>query len=219
MPQGFGDLREAQLGTAVQLLKPEDCSKIASWWLAFPSPRANTPNWDIASTCSIDGKRGLLLIEAKAHHNELLSEAHGKQLRQPSSPNSLRNHEHIAERIQDACKALRANTKLHWSLSRDRHYQLSNRFASAAKLLSMGYPVILVYLGFLRAEEMRDRGKPFETSGEWEELVRSQSKTVVPREVWQQKWIINERSFVALIRSLQRPLVDVTCCASSRGRP
>ena len=38
---------------------------------------------------------------------------------------------------------------------------MSNRFAWAWKLASSSVPVVLIYLGFLRADEMRDKGKPF----------------------------------------------------------
>jgi hypothetical protein len=44
-----------------------------------------------------------------------------------------------------------------WTLSRDSHYQLTNRFAWAWKLASMGVPVVLGYLGFQGAAEMKDR--------------------------------------------------------------
>ena len=48
-----------------------------------------------------------------------------------------------------------------WSLSRDSHYQLANRFAWAWKLADMGLPTILIYLGFLNAAEMKDQGHHF----------------------------------------------------------
>ena len=48
-----------------------------------------------------------------------------------------------------------------WALSSKRHYQLSNRFAWAWKLADLRLPVVLVYLGFLKANEMRKYGEPF----------------------------------------------------------
>ena len=41
------------------------------WWLAQPGS-ANTPNWDLVSTCRIEDRRGLILAEAKAHEAELI---------------------------------------------------------------------------------------------------------------------------------------------------
>jgi hypothetical protein len=77
MPQGFDDIEEAQLHDAPRLLPDDICKSLQSWWLAA---RATTPNWDIASTCTIEGKKGLLLIEAKAHDVELIGEEKGKPL-------------------------------------------------------------------------------------------------------------------------------------------
>ena len=90
VPDGFNDVREAQLHTAVRLLTDGVRSALASWWLAVPSTKATTPNWDIACTCRIGDDRGLLLIEAKAHHGELQKEECGKALMFPVSANSMR---------------------------------------------------------------------------------------------------------------------------------
>ena len=68
--------REARLDSLTALFAPDaGCRKelgdqLRQWWLAVPRG-ANTPNWDIASTCTIKGQRGLLLVEAKAHSAEL----------------------------------------------------------------------------------------------------------------------------------------------------
>jgi hypothetical protein len=44
--------------------------------------------------------------------------------------------------------------------------------------------VALVYLGFLNADEMADRGKPFRSHDEWVEAVRSHGRGIVPDAVW-----------------------------------
>ena len=56
--------------------------------------------------------------------------------------------------IKEANAALADQTELDWALSHERRYQMANRIAWSRKLTELGYPVILVYLGFLRAEEM-----------------------------------------------------------------
>ena len=72
MPQGFDNVTEAQLHKTPDLFDNEKhCQTLKSWWLAVTSHNPMTPNWDIASSCTIDGKRGLLLVEAKAHEKEL----------------------------------------------------------------------------------------------------------------------------------------------------
>ena len=63
-------------------------------------------------------------------------------------------------------------------------YQLANRIAWAWKLASMGIPVVLVYLGFLHATKMSDRGQWFIDRAEWENAVRRYSSDKVPAEAW-----------------------------------
>ena len=65
---------EAQLGNPRKpnrLVSTEIHRKLADWWLAIQLGHMTTPNWDIAATCAVRGEPGLLLVEAKAHGNEL----------------------------------------------------------------------------------------------------------------------------------------------------
>ena len=202
MPEGFRRIEEARLNRASKLLPKRDRDKLRDWWLEVPRG-ANTPNWDIASTCTVDNARGILLVEAKAHNEELNNERTGKSLDSNSSDNSKRNHERIGEAIEKANNGLAEQTGYRWALSRDCCYQMSNRFAWAWKLTELGYPVILVYLGFLKAEEMR-KGKerhPLCDHAEWESLIKSHSGPLSPSEVWDRHWIVNGQMFVPRICS------------------
>ena len=57
-PQGKSDVREAQLDKTLQsgvvLLSEAIRGQLKGWWLADNAP---TPNWDIASTCTISGEK------------------------------------------------------------------------------------------------------------------------------------------------------------------
>src|ERR1700740_2405964 len=64
MPQGFEDTDEATLPEAERLLPADVRLELRRWWLIEASKNTRTPNWDIASTCTIEGKAGILLIEA-----------------------------------------------------------------------------------------------------------------------------------------------------------
>jgi hypothetical protein len=161
---------------------------------------ANTPNWDIASTCKIDGREGLLLIVAKAHVQELLKEEKGKSL---GNKNNFDNHVKIGRAIADAAAYMQVETKLPWAISRDNRYQLSNRFAWAWKVVHLGRPVILVYLGFLNASDMLPNKTPLPNHGEWRNLVIDHSRGIVPEKVWGNRWNINGQVFIPLIRSVQ----------------
>lgn len=210
MPQGFEHTGEATLPEAERLL-PEDARlELRRWWLVVASNNARTPNWDIASTCTIDGKVGIVLVEAKAHDQELIKAETGrKSIEAPVSGSARRNLLRIDWAIRDASAALAENTGLAWALSRDWNYQMSNRFAWAWKLADLGIPVVLVYLGFQRASEMSDQGKPLADASDWEAVVKRHSQALFPAEVWGQRWMCGRSSFVALIRSIDVPLTAV----------
>lgn len=205
MPQGFERLEEAQLNHAPRLLEPEICQQLARWWLPAGREDAMTPNFDIASTCTICGLDGLLLVEAKAHAKELENERTGRRLRKDASDGRRASHRTIGEAIEGARQGLSVATSLPWRISRDSHYQMSNRFAWAWKLAALGKPVILVYLGFLRAYEMKDLGEPFADHGNWEALVKAHSAHLFPSAVWNQCWSVNGVPIIPLIRSLELP--------------
>lgn len=181
-PDGGWNLKpaaEAKLGEPNDLVSVEHQQKLRRWWLEVPR-NANMPNWDIASGCQIRGVPGLLLVEAKAHGNEL-DEA-GKRL--PTSLNGWKNHERIGRAIADAGVEFQFATKKPWAISRDRHYQLSNRFAWSWKLTSLGIPVVLVYLGFLNASDMAGDGPLFRSEKDWTQAMTAHAKGVVPDSTW-----------------------------------
>ena len=145
----------------------------------------------------------MLLVEAKAHTKELNDELKGKDLKGNASANSRLNHIRIGAAIQEANVSLMDQTHLVWSLQRDRSYQMSNRFAWSWKLLELGYPVILVYLGFVNAEEMR-RGRnqvPFADHSHWKSCVISHSMPLLPAEVWNNQWAVHDCIFVPHIKA------------------
>jgi len=215
MPDGFGDTKEAQLHTSSKIIGDERIrSALIDWWFAVPgNRRTTTPNWDIASTCTVGNDQGILLVEAKAHDAELRNVERGKPLEGEDnkgvSMDSRRNHVRIGTCIQDASLALSAQTGLPWALSRDWNYQMANRFAWAWKVADLGIPVILVYLGFTGCKEMRkakNRQQPIESLKDWQQLVESHSRPLFPQEVWETQWNVNGRSLIPLIRVVNQPL-------------
>ena len=189
MPQGLPVLKdndewdtdpieEAKLEESTGFISADQRKELTNWWLAVPE-RVNTPNWDIASTCAIGKKAGLLLVEAKAHDTEL--EEDGKP--EGASGGSIANHQQIGRAIGAASAGL--NKAMDgWNLSRDSHYQLANRLAWTWKLASMGIPVVLVYLGFLCATDVNDLGEPFVDCADWSRVVPEHSRNIVPERAW-----------------------------------
>jgi hypothetical protein len=209
MPQGFEATDEATLPEAERLLSLDLRCELRRWWLVAPSNNTRTPNWDLASTCTIEGRAGIVLIESKAHDQELIKEETGrKNIEPPVSGNARRNLMRIDWAIRDASAALAEDTRMAWALSRDWNYQMSNRFAWAWKLADLGIPVVLVYLGFLSANEMSDQGKPFTDAMDWQNVVKRHSQALFPVSVWDQRWMCGGQPFMPLIRSLEMPLSD-----------
>lgn len=207
MPDGFADIEEAQLHLATRLLPPEIRSQLGEWWLPADQQGDRTPNFDIASTCTIDGRAGLLLIEAKAHEQELMKEVVGRKV-PPKDPEGRKaSHTTIGAAIESARSGLATATGLPWQISRDSHYQMSNRFAWSWKLAELGVPVVLVYLGFLNANDMSKPGEvPLPSKGRWEDMVRAHSEPLFPDEVWNRSWSVNGVPFIPLVRSEEQAL-------------
>ena len=197
LPCGRMKPKETTLIDSSDFITPDKCKALREWWLE-KTRGANLPNWDIASTCTIEGMKGLLLVEAKAHDKEL-SEA-GKS--QPGTDNSKKNHDRIGIAIEQANAGL--NSVLNgWALSRDSHYQLCNRFAWSWKLASLGVPVVLVYLGFLNATEMTDQGQFFDSNKAWEACIRNHSQNFVPADAWGKRLEISNMPAWFHIRSME----------------
>jgi len=207
LPMGFKDIREAELPKAELMLIKENRIKLKKWWLASDTGNSRTPNFDIAGTCHVSTtsgfQRGLFLVEAKAHAAELANEEIGKKLDPDSSENSSLNHHQIGQAIDEASENLHEMTQLPWALSRDSHYQMSNRFAWAWKLTDLGVPVILVYLGFLNAKEMDDQGELYSSAKDWEDAVKTHSQNLVPVEAWEKPLGKPDVPLIPLIRSME----------------
>jgi hypothetical protein len=206
MPEGFEVTQEAELPKASRLLDIDLRRRLSQWWLPAGHENAKTPNFDIASTCTIEGAPGLLLVEAKAHRVELEGEAGGRRLPAKASADSEASHQTIGAAISAARNGLSAATELDWSISRDSHYQMSNRFAWSWKLAESRIPVVLIYLGFLGADEMVDRGKPFPDHHGWETLVKEHSAPLFSATVWNRRWTVDGVPLVPLIRAMEQPL-------------
>ena len=207
MPRGFAEPREARLGDLPSFLSERDREAITNWFLRFPRG-ANTPNWDIASTATVDGREGLLLVEAKAHTRELSDSGKAPcppDVGERSAERSEKNRAKIEAACGEASRAL--NCVLPgWNLSIEHHYQLSNRFAWAWKLASLGIPVALVYLGFLEADEMRDQGTPFADGQHWRNCLKAHARGVVPDKVWDEPIFVGGTPLHAILYAKEIPL-------------
>ena len=65
MPEGFEKTEEAQLHLVSAIIEAQICTQLGQWWLPLGRQGATTPNFDIASQCTIEGKPGLLLMKPR----------------------------------------------------------------------------------------------------------------------------------------------------------
>lgn len=214
MPQGRTQALEARLETFGPRVLPGvlNWNDVRNWWLVHHRG-ANTPNWDLASTCSLNGRRGLVLVEAKANVPELKTD--GKSLGESASLRSSENHERIGTAISQAREALQAQVS-GIAISRDKHFQLSNRVAFAWRLASLGLPTVLVYLGFTGDEGIRDVGEPFESSEHWQHAFSQHARSVIPKMPYDDPIHCGLAPFWLLVRS--RGVIEHSLPREDRSR-
>ena len=109
VPNGFEYTDEVQLQNPNAFVKDEISRELKDWW--FEVRGGSGPTWDLVSQCVVGSskraRRGILLVEAKAHWAELEGERVGKNLSAGASRNSHRNHDRIGNAIEEANSGLR----------------------------------------------------------------------------------------------------------------
>ena len=202
-PRGNSDAKESTLRAFIRKSCAGvafDFSKFDAWWV---SDKYRNPQWDLLSTCRIDGESGLLMVEAKAHETEVAT--NGKSLGTDASDQSKENHDHIGRCIDEINRDLSQQLGSA-AISRDTHYQLSNRVACAWKLAQCGLPVALLYLGFTGDTYFSD---PLAHDEHWRRVMTTYMKGVLPAAFHERIHAVpNGASMRMLIRSL--PVTSVS---------
>jgi hypothetical protein len=185
LPRGHAQPKEARLDNFGRHVLPTSVAwdELRRWWLRYPKG-ANTPNWDLAVECEIGGRAGLLLVEAKANIREL-SKAGKARERETSagkarSEESRKHSEENSAQINVAIESARVGLEQHLpgiAISRDDHYQLSNRLAFAWKLASCGIPSVVLYLGFTGDKGMRH---PLRDEAHWHSVFQAHLAAICP---------------------------------------
>jgi hypothetical protein len=207
LPLGTAKPQEARLDKWGRTAAPHPTAwdDLKKWWLRHPKG-ANTPNWDFASTCTIENVEGLLLVEAKANTRELsragkrlVVTQRGKSRTEVSIRRTSDNHDHIGEAIGLASRELcRLGAASPFSIR--SHYQLANRLAFAWKLASLGFPVALLYLGFYGDNGL---AASFVGRADWEETFEAHASGVVSLQAGKPHVMIGNVPIWILLRSRQ----------------
>ena len=198
MPRQRAEHREPRLEVdGARFLPDVRWDELRSWWLSSPK-KANTPNWDLASSCDIGGRRGLVLVEAKANCNELSRGA--KTAVNSRSQDSVANDRQIRAAVSQANEAL-CRVLPGIALRTETHYQLANRIATSWWLASHGVPVVLVYLGFLGDMGIADVSAPFIDEFDWQRVFTEYAADTFPIDCCNRKIDCGADSFWVLVRS------------------
>ncbi len=143
-----------------------------NWWVGSRGKKAT---WDYICQAEINGKNGLILLEAKAHKSET-----SKQWKAPPDRSKVKNygqaqanHDKIERNIDIEFEqlSLPKGTKIR------EYYQIANRIAYANKVCHvLGMPVLLVFLGFINDPHFkRDCWK---SADEWQHNMQGYLKTL-----------------------------------------
>lgn len=199
-PKGYHNGKEAELKDFLkEHFNPQLATDITKWWL---HNNGRTPYWDLISTCTINGARGILLVEAKAHVHELKKESKGKPYDiNTKSEGTKENHKQIALAIEEANIEIKKKFS-RVNISRDNCYQLPNRIAHSWWLAKEGIPVVLLYLGFLKCKDM-DNGKNrlFKKDEDWQTCFKEHVNQIGAGILINEKVNCGESSFVIISRS------------------
>lgn len=177
-PKGLKDDAEYELQFFIdkhnlnQHFPPLSNFNFNKWW----NPNGGkAPTWDMVTMCEVNGKKGVLLVEAKAHVGEF--DRKPKRLKVNSSQGSVNNHNNIEKRIDKACNSLNISND-GFAIAINKHYQLSNRVTFAWQLSQQKVPVVLFYLGFTGDTYFKDY---FEDDSHWEQEFDKYIENVVPK--------------------------------------
>lgn len=200
LPKGYHNGKEGELKDFLkEHFNPQLATDIKKWWL---HNNGRTPNWDLIATCTINGERGILLVEAKAHVDELKKESKGKLYNiNTKSEGTKENHKQIALAIEEAKNEI--NKKIGGiAISRDSCYQLSNRIAHSWWLANNGIPVVLLYLGFLKCKDMNNgKNHLFNKDEDWQMCFKEHVNQIGAEVLINEKVNCGESSFVMICRS------------------
>ena len=152
---------EARLDRSAEFVAPEVRRKLRDWWLEIVRG-ANTPNWDLATTCTI-GKRRAAPGGSQGPFERVVKRG------QAGAPHGERMEKPRADRPGNRAGECRSRARHGATLGAIEGQPLSAR-QSVRVVLEAGTArgaVVLLYLGFLNAEDMEQDGAPFRSVGDW----------------------------------------------------
>jgi hypothetical protein len=174
------------------------------WWIIQRANNNRRPGLDLIARLQSrrDDGFGILLVEAKAHVSE--AKIRDAKTAPSSSAESISNDARIRRRIKETSTALNRLGCGTTYLSTQDHYQLANRLAYSVHLASLGYGVVLLYLGFLGDTYFND---PLTDRNHWQRVMGGYQQGVVPQMLPEQPHTIGNGTLFMAVDSFQ--VIDV----------
>ena len=163
----------------LECLKGPEYKELQKKWALFWPLGSGIHNWDAVGWIHSKGKRELLLIEAKAHLDEIRSDCKaglplirdGKE--EPASPASLKNKLKISKAFQEVKSSLNVPAEKDWT---QKYYQYTNRIATLYFLQNNGIDTNLAFIYFVGD---RAKGKNCPSSKQdWQPALQDQATWV-----------------------------------------
>lgn len=149
-----GEPQEMWLETYLKKNKMiQDDDPFLTWWVPSAGKKAT---WDYICRAEINGKKGLILLEAKAHKGETnkkgdIPHVPGKAT---DSNKAGRNFRQKEQNIKEEFKKF----DIAYDASVHGYYQVANRIAYASRIHSvLNIPVLLIFLGFIGDAHFKDK--------------------------------------------------------------
>jgi hypothetical protein len=137
---------------------PENHPARQSWKTFWPQS-GNVQNWDAVGEIARDGRREWLLVEAKAHLDEIKSSC---------KATSSRSRETIVAALDSTKRAMQVNPSRDWLRP---YYQYANRLAALYFLTEDKIPARLVMVYFFG--DTREKARCPQTEEEWRGELRT----------------------------------------------
>ncbi|CAN5626272.1 hypothetical protein BH10BAC5_BH10BAC5_00050 [soil metagenome] len=182
MPDPPSTLKEADNNAIADMLSLYLGMDPASCWWKNILKKYSSQSWDFISTCTIDGEKGLLLVEAKAKRGEIKIVPSSKNYQSYSDVSyDIKKHEPLV------------------NLNANRCPQLTKHIANSWTMARQDLPVILLYLGF----RVKTGTRVFKRHFDWKRYLINCTRHIGSQRLIDKKIKVGKASFSFLCGSVE----------------
>ncbi|MBN2356916.1 hypothetical protein JXO59_12445 [candidate division KSB1 bacterium] len=157
------DWPDAEL-KGLEFLQGDEYRDLQKKWAEFWPLGGGIHNWDAVGWVHANGKKELLLVEAKAHTDEIMSDCGA------ANPKSI---DKITNAFSQAKAGLHVPSEKDWTT---KYYQFANRIATIYFLNQQGINARLMFIYFL-GDKVQGKNCP-KTKQEWQQALSEQDEWI-----------------------------------------